>query len=220
MFDKNARIQEMLEDTLNSHNKIWVITDWHMVRYDKQTTKVYNRKDYLQILLQANRIIGKDDMVINLGDTVDSEIEDKRRIKDIIQRYHGKYKVMTIGNNDSFEPEFYESCGIDCCVYAFTWHDIVFTHCPIPNQSRYNVHGHLHVGDPDWTLSWYWRQYDIKRKNHINAFNPKRAPVDLLPLINAGTNWEVLDPIGDVPKPKPLVVDLLNKTLAEYNEIK
>lgn len=212
LLDKNIKFNAMLEDTLYQNHHVWIITDWHLVQYNKKTGEIKKVNDFDKVIETAKQTIGDNDMLICLGDIVDSEIHDTTLIQNIIRQLPGRYKAMTIGNNDAFSPKTYEALGFDNVAYGFLWRDVAFTHVPIPNRFRYNIHGHLHVGHPDWSISLYWMQYGITPWNHINAYTPNRRPVDLADLLIYGPNYETEKPTDAIPAPKPIVSDLLRKT--------
>lgn len=142
---ENDKITKMLSDC----KKVWVVSDLHLIKYDKESGRVYHAPDYDE-KIEALTQISDGDGVIFLGDLVDSEITD---INLVSKLYRSIIKprcatVLIRGNNDCFEDAFYiDGIGFDAVVYGLLIGNIFLSHTSIPidGQEQYwNVHGHIH----------------------------------------------------------------------------
>ena len=93
-------------------------------------------------------------------------------------------KILVIGNNDLFDVNFYKSCGFKYAVRSFVWHDILFTHCPVRNNNKINVHGHIHMSMA------YWIPY----QNHVDVeyFGGRVKPVEMMEAIKGQPKYSKL----------------------------
>ena len=140
----SGEISRLISKTLANKHNVYLATDWHLwVRKEKGKAECHKRKDFEQIIKTVNETMGKDDVLIYLGDLVDGEFKDKESLKTVLQTIPGK-KIMTLGNNDIFGIPFYKSCGFDYVVQSFVWADVLFCHVPVENKNQINVHGHIH----------------------------------------------------------------------------
>lgn len=125
--------------------KIWVISDTHF--YHANMMKFEDRPEDFdnQIIRNWNDKVGHDDIVIHLGDIIfgnNKEVE----LPKLMRRLNGT-KILTIGNHDNFEPQFYLEAGFDFVVDYFVLNGIAFSHAPVtplPEKVKLNVHGHFH----------------------------------------------------------------------------
>ena len=189
----NSKINAQMEFAIGNGDTIWLITDWHLIRYNKETGEFYERKNAADILSEAAKRIKSDDIVIFMGDLVDSELYEDYPVVNLFRKLtticsifrKAKRRYFLLGNNDYLErPELYKELGFDevvpCIVFR---NDIVISHMPFKcKDAKYNLHGHLHIGDPDLKkTAHYWAQYGVeKTRQHINVFNNDRYPVDLV----------------------------------------
>ena len=129
----NDKVLQMMKDA----KRIWVSTDWHYVKYDKQTKKIYVRDEFHDIM-KACSVIQPDDMWIYLGDIIDSEIQTTSHI-DMINRYiNTKNRVLLLGNNDRFKS--YDNWfTVVCNTILMPEERVVITHCPIDNHEKINI---------------------------------------------------------------------------------
>ena len=174
----SSKISRMIDNTLRSKHKVYVMTDWHLfVRKEKGSNECHKRNVYEKILKNINDTITGDDLLINLGDLVDGEFTDKDELKSILKTIPGK-KILVRGNNDLFPVSFYKSCDFEDVVDSFVWHNILFTHMPVENDNDLNIHGHIHS---DTYPPVYWINY----KNQIDVANigGREKPIELKDVI-------------------------------------
>ena len=233
----NAKINAQMEFTIANGGNIWLMTDWHLIRYNKKTGEFYERENAADILGTAVRVIKDTDIIIFMGDLVDSEcysdypvIALYRKLATICSVFKkAKKKYFVIGNNDSDVIQLYKDLGFDEVVPCILFRgDIVISHMPFKcKDAKYNIHGHLHIGDPDLKhTGHYWPQYGVeKTKQHINVFNNERRPIDLMSdvinglCINGVPNDTQPFTTTDM-KPKKHNAQLLKDTKAYYKELK
>ena len=72
----NAKINAQMEFAIANGNTIWLVTDWHLIRYWKKTGKIEDRERAAEILSTAASTIKPGDIVIFMGDLIDSELYD------------------------------------------------------------------------------------------------------------------------------------------------
>lgn len=124
-------------------DKIWVISDTHFT-HQMLIDEGVRPADYNeQIIKNWNDLVGKDDVIIHLGDVIFGY--NKERLKDILGQLNG-YKYLVKGNHDYKPDEWYKEMGFDHVSLQLTWGNVLFTHIPeaIPELRKYNIHGHLH----------------------------------------------------------------------------
>lgn len=106
---------DLINETINKGRQIWLTTDWHLITYDKKTGAISKRSNYDQIIETFSQI-SEDDLIINLGDLIDSEVEDQNNL-DMLREDISKIKASMIlirGNNDVLPNKFYtNTLGID-----------------------------------------------------------------------------------------------------------
>ena len=176
----SGKISRMIDNTLKNKHKVYLMTDWHLwVRKEKGSNECHKRDVFEKILKNVNDTIGKDDLLIHLGDLVDGEFTDKDKLKSILLTVPGK-KILVRGNNDLFPPSFYKACGFEDVVDSFTWKNIVFSHMPIENDNDINIHGHIHS---DKYPPVYWIPYT----NQIDVANlgGRETPIELMTVVKA-----------------------------------
>lgn len=137
----------ILKGMLESGNKIWITGDWHLfhhniIEYENRPVD-FNR----QILENFQKLICKDDIVINLGDVIFGR---HSIIEVIIEMLPGKH-ILVLGNHDRQKPNWYRSKGFHWVGRTYEYKDILFSHKPRdlkewPNLS-FNIHGHFHSKD-------------------------------------------------------------------------
>ena len=163
---------ELINETLKNGNQIWLTTDWHLITYDKKTGAIEKRSNYDQVI-ETYAKIPEGDLIINLGDLIDSEVEDQHYLE-ILKKDLSKIKTPMIlirGNNDVLPKAFYtDTLGIDVFIdgNSFQYKDILFSHACEENDVRMNVHGHSHFS---------CRYYLIKPTNQVDIFNINRTPI-------------------------------------------
>lgn len=163
---------ELINETLKNGNQIWLTTDWHLIVFNKETGAIEKRSNYDEIINVYSQI-PEGDLIINLGDLIDSEVEDPFYLE-MIKKDLSKIKASMIlirGNNDVLPNEFYtDTLGIDVFVdgNSFQYEDILFSHACEENDVRINVHGHSHFS---------CRYYLVKPTNQVDIFNVNRTPI-------------------------------------------
>ena len=169
-------ISKMINDTIGSKNKVYLMTDWHLwIRKEKGSSECHERKDFKRIIENIKKI-QQDDLLIYMGDLVDGEFTDKEKLKNVILPMNFK-KILVLGNNDLFSPSFYlKSCGFDYVVRSFVWKDIIFSHMPMKDHGqKMNICGHLH----GYTSLW------VPYENHVEVgwCGGRIAPVELMKVV-------------------------------------
>ena len=163
---------EMINEKIKNGNQIWLTTDWHLITYNKETGAISKRSNYDEIIETFSQI-SEDDLIINLGDLIDSEVEDPfylEMLREDISKIRASM-ILIRGNNDVLPNEFYtDTLGIDVFVdgNSFQYEDILFSHACEENDVRMNVHGHSHFS---------CRYYLIKPTNQVDIFNIDRTPI-------------------------------------------
>lgn len=233
----NTKINAQMEFTIANGGTVWLMTDWHLIRYNKKTGEFYERDNAADIVVTTVSAIKEDDVVIFMGDLVDSEcytdypvVQLYRKLATICSVFKkAKKKYFLIGNNDTEITKIYKELGFDEVVPCILFRgDIVISHMPFKcKDAKYNIHGHLHIGDPDMKYTGhYWPQYGVeKTRQHINVFNNERHPVDLIKdvlegfCVNGVPNDQAPLAIRDM-KAKKRNSALLKETKAYYKELK
>ena len=116
-----------------------------------------------------NKIVGKDDSFLFLGDLTESEFGEQndksiilKDVKKFVDRLNGNI-LMVAGNNDTLDPKFYEECGITVlrCM-SVTGNKFKFSHYPFNvTDGKLNIHGHIHGNKKYWA---------VNPKNHIDVY--------------------------------------------------
>ena len=163
---------DLINETLQRGRQIWLTTDWHLIVFDKKTGEIEKRSNYDQIIETFSQI-SEDDLIINLGDLIDSEVDDQNNLnmlKEDISKIRASM-ILIRGNNDVLSKTFYtDTLGIDVFIdgNSFQYEDILFSHACEENNMRMNVHGHSHFS---------CRYYLVKPTNQVDIFNVDRTPV-------------------------------------------
>lgn len=164
---------ELINETIQRGNQIWLTTDWHLITFSKETGAISKRSNYDEIIGTYSQI-PENDLIINLGDLIDSEVEDQYYLG-ILRKDLSKIKARQIlirGNNDILPNRFYtDTLGIDIFIdnNSFIFKDILFSHECEKNNMRMNVHGHSHFS---------CRYYLVKPTNQVDIFNVDRSPIN------------------------------------------
>lgn len=173
--ESSPEINDLLTHTINNGHHIWLSTDWHLWRFDKDNKCIVKNPNFDAIIsCHYADVVNKNDVFIYLGDLVDDEFADKDALRDAISNLKG-IKILVKGNNDIFDDDFYKSCGFTYVTYKFMWEGILFSHMPIENEYRLNCHGHLH-GKME-----YWINYT----NQVDVYTADNRPVDIFEVIKA-----------------------------------
>ena len=208
---KLCKENDAIIDMIDVAPRTWISTDWHAVKWDKKTHEISKRKEY-DDLKKACSVIGPDDVWIFLGDMIDSEIQKKSHIDELLDCIHTDKRILLLGNNDRWQDYSKWFTYVENTILLPDKH-VVLTHCPIPNDERINIHGHLHVREYD-VPGAYWAMYDIKPDNHVNAFTWPHKPVLLTALLKRRPNPFVQHIPG--MKAKPYTADLVKREIRDY----
>ena len=147
-YKNTTSAADLINETINKGRQIWLTTDWHLIVFDKKTGEIEKRPNYDQIIETYSQI-PENDLIINLGDLIDSEVEDRNNLE-MLRKDLSKIKAPMIlirGNNDVLSKTFYtDTLGIDVFIdgNSFQYEDILFSHACEENNMRMNVHGHSH----------------------------------------------------------------------------
>lgn len=140
---KSTVISKMIDETYMKGHQVWIMTDWHLLKYNKETKAVTPNPHINAILTSTNDMIKPEDLLIYLGDICDGEVEDKARIERYLDGIPGR-KILVRGNNDLFPDLWYLQHGFKIVTPKFIWNNILFSHRPQDNANKINVHGHIH----------------------------------------------------------------------------
>ena len=153
----NSEINKMLDTAKN----IYLSTDWHL--WKNKDAMIRKNVNFNAILENVKRTVKPNDVLIFLGDLVDDEFNDTETLKKLIKSIKCK-KIITLGNNDLYDPSFYLECGFDHAVYAFQYKNFIFSHHPLKHQQKdvINFHGHFHGGG-------IYR--DVEYNNHADVYD-------------------------------------------------
>lgn len=172
-YETTSAAADLINETLQRGNQIWLTTDWHLFTFNKETGAISKRPNYNNIIETFSQI-PEGDLIINLGDLIDSEVEDQYHLE-MLKKDLSKIKssmILIRGNNDVLTKEFYtDTLGIDVFIdgNSFVYKDILFSHACENNNMRMNVHGHSHMS---------CRYYLVKPTNQVDIFNIKRTPIN------------------------------------------
>lgn len=151
---KSSTIAILIDNTLKQGHDVWIMTDCHFIRYNKDTGEISDNPNKNKVIDVAKKTIKHDDLLIYLGDLIDGEVEKKEELSHIINSIPGM-KVLVRGNNDLFPDEWYLKHGFAFVTPKFIWDDILFAHRPQDNQNKLNIHGHVHCQEGKITFKYY-----------------------------------------------------------------
>ena len=132
--------------------KIYLSTDWHVVKYEKDTGRTWIRPD-IDLIKKNLQVIKEGDTFIFLGDLQDSEVSDITIVRDVIKSIHkGVHKILIRGNNDIFGDLLYtKHFGFDEVLWGEILEidntRILLSHTSVDLLGLpdiYNIHGHIH----------------------------------------------------------------------------
>ena len=179
-------------------NKIYLATDWHLVKYDKESGRSWIRPD-VDVIKENLQIIKEGDTFIFLGDLQDSEISDIAVVRDVVKSINkDAHKILIRGNNDTFSDLIYKHIGFDEVLWAkfleINNTRILLSHtsvdiCGLPDI--YNIHGHIHrQGVNILDIPYY---HNPKGCYNLCNHEDKNAGVynieDIIPILKHTTNW-------------------------------
>lgn len=191
---KSSTIANLIDRTLESGRHVYLMTDWHLIKYDKDTKTFFTRLQAKTIIKNCQAKINHDDLLIFLGDICDGEVEKKDEIASMLQQIPG-IKIMIRGNNDLLDDKWYTSHGFDYITPKFIWKDILFTHRPQDNQNKLNIHGHIHGSHKYYAseITHYHNQIDVA------YFGGREKPLELNWLIDQFPKYKSVAVFIDKP---------------------
>ena len=68
---------------LNDESRVFVSSDYHMYKYDKETGLINKRPDFEEIIKNQNENVSDEDTFIFLGDLVDDQFVNRDIVRDI-----------------------------------------------------------------------------------------------------------------------------------------
>lgn len=130
------------------------------------------------IIEEWNKVVGKDDIVINLGDVAFQTGTKKSEIREVITRLNGN-QILIPGNHDrgtiKKDRHYYNDVGFKTVehtketeefgISTMVINNVILSHEPIQiiPDGYINIHGHIH-GEPSTTL------YDMdERRMNVNV---------------------------------------------------
>jgi len=127
----------------------FVISDHHfyhenIIKYCNRPFKTVEEMNY-KMILRWNKIVGKNDTVLHLGDF---SFGNKKMVSDIRKKLNGEI-FMVKGNHDKHGVKWYDDCGITLTKKPFTENNILFSHARKEvEKETINIHGHWHNYKP------------------------------------------------------------------------
>lgn len=179
--NQSHEIEQYIDSFLKNNKHVYLMTDLHLWKKNKSKEGHFKPSPNFDKIINNIKSINDEDLLIILGDLVDGEYTDKETLKAILKTFPTNM-ILVRGNNDLFNKQFYHNCGFKYVVDAFTWHDILFSHFPLENNNRINVHGHIHG----------YRTYWIPYQNHVDvaAYGGREYPVDMGRIIDAQPSYK------------------------------
>lgn len=190
-------------------DKIYLATDWHLVKFDKESGRSWIRPD-MDVIKENLQVLKEGDTFIFLGDLQDSEISDIAVVRDVIKSIsEGVHKILIRGNNDTFSDLIYKHIGFDEVLWAkfLVINDmkILLSHTSVDMSGLsdiYNIHGHIHrPGVNVLDIPYY---HNPERCYNICCHEDNNAGVcnieDIIPILKHTTNWG-LQITGKMEKP-------------------
>lgn len=126
--------------------KIFITSDTHfnhknIIEYTKRPFKTVEDMNE-EIIKRWNNKVGKDDLVIHLGDFA---LGNKEEVKEIRNRLNGN--IILIRGNHDHQSKINEA-GFIIIEDYITIENKIFSHCPLSKEEipkgLINIHGHIH----------------------------------------------------------------------------
>lgn len=148
----------------------WLITDTHFF-HDAMVTLCGRPSNFGDLIIKNLRHnLASQDMLIHLGDVIFYQYP---KLKEILDSVPG-IKVLTMGNHDRKNADWYMRNGFHFASEMFQIGDIVFSHKPIsplPSGVRLNIHGHWHNNrhhlPPDFYNQEQYRLLALEEVNYM-----------------------------------------------------
>lgn len=175
MKKENFVIVNAINEATESGHNVWIGTDFHACKYDKETGLVYISPKFDAIIKEINDKVSDDDVFIFLGDLLDSEITDTRILHKVCKTIKGKTKIFIRGNNDTFGDSVYLAEGFNNVCFGILYENIYFSHTSIDISNCcefhgiYNVHGHIHRDYTDVNSIPYY--HECRRNINVCGMN-------------------------------------------------
>ena len=151
-------ITEMINETKQLGGEVWVFSDWHLLKKEKDRPRIIRRDNVFNVVNEYLKNINPEkDMIIFLGDFVDDTIPRPLMLRTMINVFEPvescTRKVWIRGNNDMMAEKLLINRGWSVCYsavakYLDKW--MVFSHTSLEmggSDVVYNVHGHMHRND-------------------------------------------------------------------------
>jgi calcineurin-like phosphoesterase family protein len=168
--------------------QVWTTSDTH---FDHANIIKYCRRPYrdttqmnLALIANWNRVVGKDDTVLFLGDLAFGS--HRKSALDYLSRLRGR-KIMVRGNHDWGSNmkgiELFDQLDITCGSERF-----LATHDPwlVHERERWVLHGHTHEGEPAYDLDNGLISACVEVTNYY--------PVQFIEIMTRIAQWRVAHP--------------------------
>ena len=163
---KLPQLYDIFRERWEQFQTAHIISDTHFGDKDLQAN-VKNRpndEDYVKLI---NSKVGKNDLLICLGDVGDIEIA--RRLKG--------YKILIAGNHDAGMSNYKDVFDEVYAGALIVGEKLILSHEPVDVPWAFNIHGHVHSGEP------------MSDNQHFNVCGEARKcyePVNLNQFMKAG----------------------------------
>lgn len=145
----------LIADTHLFHTKLWEV--WGRPKDSDD-----------RIIKNWNKVIGKNDKVLHLGDVIFSN---KEKATEVFSKLNGD-KYLIRGNHDGQSETWFKDLGFTTVEPIFkrfkdkyeNWINVLFTHEPVLEKlpkGWFNVHGHMHGNTHRGTLPNAEQYYDV-----------------------------------------------------------
>ena len=163
---KLPQLYDVFRERWEQFGTAHIISDTHFGDKDLQAN-IKNRpndEDYVKLI---NSKVGKNDLLICLGDVGDIEIA--RRLKG--------YKILIAGNHDAGMSNYKDVFDEVYAGALIVGEKLILSHEPVDVPWAFNIHGHVHSGKP------------MSDNQHFNVCGEARKcyePVNLNQFMKAG----------------------------------
>lgn len=130
-------------DRWTKYQTVWVISDTHFGEKDLREA-FPNRPTDEELVKKINKCVGKNDILIHLGDVGDLNWAAKLR----------GYKVLIMGNHDSGAEKYREVFDEVYEGPIVLGERLILSHEPLSVQWAYNIHGHDHNARQTWCMRY------------------------------------------------------------------
>lgn len=154
--------------------KVFIISDTHfghenIIRYCDRPFNNVKEMDKA-IIDNWNSVVGKDDLVIHLGDV---SFYNKDKTRHIITNLNGR-KMLIMGNHDNHSESFYKDCGFHTVSrFPIVWNEFyLLSHAPLALSETtpyFNFYGHVH-NDSKYVDTLTSKCVSVERTNYTPIF--------------------------------------------------